>query len=80
MTASAKATCGMWMPIKRTHCGRVPSQEDYDLLLEAQGHACGMCREPFTEGQQIFIDHDHNLGCHPDERHACDKCRRACSA
>lgn len=52
------------------------TQETFNALLEAQGHACGMCHEPFTEGQQIFIDHDHNLGCHPEERRACDKCRR----
>jgi Recombination endonuclease VII len=52
------------------------AQETFDALLKAQGHACGMCREPFTEDQLIFVDHDHNLGCHPEEKRACDKCRR----
>jgi hypothetical protein len=52
------------------------TQETFDALLEAQGHACAMCREPFGEDEPIFIDHDHNLGCHPGEKQACDKCRR----
>ncbi len=33
-----------------------------------------MCHEPFENGQQIFIDHD--LGCHPEEKRACERCRR----
>ena len=48
----------------------------FALLLEAQGYACAMCHVPFEEGQQIAIDHDHTLGCHPGEKHACDACRR----
>jgi hypothetical protein len=52
------------------------NKKTFDALLERQGHACGMCREPFEEGQLIFIDHDHSLGCHPEEKRACDKCRR----
>ena len=51
-------------------------QETFDALLETQGHACGMCREPFKEDQPVFVDHDHNLGCHPEEKRACDRCRR----
>lgn len=48
--------------------------EQFAALLEAQGHACGMCREPFTDGQLIFIDHDH--ACCPDEKSSCGKCVR----
>ena len=35
------------------------TQELFDLLLEAQQHACGMCHKPFSEGQLIHVDHDH---------------------
>ena len=28
------------------------TQELFDLLLEAQQNACGMCHEPFEEGQR----------------------------
>jgi len=24
----------------------------------------------------VYIDHDHNLGCHAGEKQACDRCRR----
>jgi hypothetical protein len=50
------------------------TQEDFDQLLEAQGHACAMCFTPFEEGQPIFIDHDH--ACCPDEKKSCGKCVR----
>lgn len=30
----------------------------------------------FKDGQRIHIDHNHNLGCHPGEKQACDRCRR----
>jgi hypothetical protein len=36
------------------------TEEQFDQLLEAQGYACGICREPFKEGQRICIDHDHS--------------------
>ncbi|HEX6523777.1 MAG TPA: endonuclease domain-containing protein [Streptosporangiaceae bacterium] len=52
------------------------TQESFDILLGIQGHACAMCHEPFQDGDAIHIDHDHNLGCHPDEKRACDRCRR----
>ena len=35
------------------------TQELFDLLLEAQQNACGMCHQPFEEGQLIHVDHDH---------------------
>jgi hypothetical protein len=50
------------------------TRESFDRLLEAQGHACAMCREPFEDGQPIFIDHDH--ACCPDEKRSCGKCVR----
>jgi hypothetical protein len=52
------------------------TQESFEALLKAQGYACAMCFEPFAEGEPIHIDHDHNLGCHPGEKQACDRCRR----
>ena len=33
------------------------TQEQFDQMLESQGYACAMGREPFEDGQQIFIDH-----------------------
>lgn len=51
------------------------TRETFDAMLEAQGHACAMCREPFGDAP-VFIDHDHSLGCHPGEKQACDRCRR----
>lgn len=50
------------------------TQADFDRLLEAQGNACAMCREPFEDGDQIFIDHDH--ACCPEEKRSCGACRR----
>ena len=50
------------------------TQGDFDWMLEFQGHACGMCREKFQDGQPVCVDHDHN--CHPQEKRACRKCVR----
>ena len=33
------------------------TREQFDQMLESQGYACAMGREPFEDGQQIFIDH-----------------------
>jgi Recombination endonuclease VII len=52
------------------------TEEDFARMLAAQDYACAMCFEPFEEGQHIHIDHDHNLGCHPGKKQACDRCRR----
>lgn len=35
------------------------TEEAFNALLDAQGHACAMCHEPFQEGERIFADHDH---------------------
>jgi hypothetical protein len=35
------------------------TQVQFDCLLDAQQHTCGMCHEPFEEGQLIHVDHDH---------------------
>ena len=43
-------------------------------MLEAQGYACAMGGELFTEDSVICIDHDHN--CHEDEKRGCKKCVR----
>jgi Recombination endonuclease VII len=47
-------------------------------MLEAQGYACAMGREPFEENQLIYVDHDH--ACCPVPPGAqttrCGKCVR----
>jgi hypothetical protein len=35
------------------------------------GYARGMCREPFEEGQLIYVDHDH--GCCRAKNRSCGK-------
>jgi hypothetical protein len=35
------------------------TQEQFDRLLDAQQRTCGMCHEPFEEGQLIHVNHDH---------------------
>lgn len=50
------------------------TQEAFGRLLDAQGHACWMCLEPFEDGQRICIDHDHK--CCPDDRKSCGRCVR----
>ncbi|GGP31473.1 hypothetical protein GCM10010501_72640 [Streptomyces libani subsp. rufus] len=47
--------------------------EDYEALLEAQGGACAICREPCTTGNRLSVDHDHE--CCPGRR-SCGKCIR----
>lgn len=50
------------------------AQEDFDLLLNFQGYACGMCRNPFEEGQLIHVDHDH--ACCQKKNRSCGECVR----
>jgi hypothetical protein len=56
---------------KITRRGLTP--EKFQEMLEAQGYACAMGREPFADGQRIFIDHDH--ACCPGDK-TCGKCVR----
>ena len=64
-----------WRSMHRlTRYGLTPAT--FDQMLTDQGYACGMCLEPFEDGQRIHIDHDHSLGCHPGQKQACDRCRR----
>jgi hypothetical protein len=48
--------------------------DDFAQILLAQDHACGMCHEPFEDGQLIHVDHDH--GCCPEKNRSCGKCVR----
>ena len=50
------------------------TQELFDLLLEAQQNACGMCHEPFEERQLIHVDHDH--ACCQRKNRSCGRCIR----
>ena len=52
--------------------GLTPGQ--FARLLEAQDYACGMCHEPFEDGQLIHIDHDHD--CCKAKNRLCGKCVR----
>jgi hypothetical protein len=50
------------------------TQEQFDELLEEQGHACAMCLADFEDGQRICIDHDH--ACCEEEKSSCGECLR----
>ena len=50
------------------------THEQFDRLLAAQQHACGMCHEPFEEGQLVHVDHDH--ACCRKKNRSCGKCIR----
>ena len=50
------------------------TQEMFDLLLEEQQNACGMCHEPFEERQLIHVDHDH--ACCQRKNRSCGRCIR----
>jgi hypothetical protein len=52
------------------------SPEQFGQMLEAQGYACAMGREPFGEDQQIFIDHDHACTAGHDPEMGCPECVR----
>jgi hypothetical protein len=53
------------------------TEEQFNQMLEAQGHACAICREPF-EGQRICVDHDHVCCPVPPSGHtrSCGECIR----
>lgn len=38
------------------------TKAQYDAILEHQKGLCGLCEQPFKEGQTPHIDHDHNSG------------------
>jgi hypothetical protein len=50
------------------------TQEYFSQILAAQYNACGMCHEPFEEGQRIHVDHDH--ACCRGKGRSCGKCIR----
>ncbi len=50
------------------------TREQFDSLLAAQQYACGMCHEPFRDGQLIHVDHDH--ACCWAKNRSCGKCIR----
>ena len=53
------------------------TEDRYNQMLEEQGYACAICREPFR-GQRVCVDHDHN--CCPvgqfSHARSCGKCVR----
>jgi hypothetical protein len=53
------------------------TEERFEEMLEAQGHACAICREPFRD-QRVCLDHDHACCPVPAKGHArsCGKCLR----
>jgi hypothetical protein len=50
------------------------TREQFDQLLDEQGHACAMCLSSFEDGQKVCIDHDH--ACCPDGKRSCGNCIR----
>jgi len=50
------------------------TQEQFDRLLDAQQHTCGMCHEQFEEGQLIHVGHDH--ACCRAKNRSCGECIR----
>ena len=50
------------------------TEASFAQLLLAQEYACGMCHEPFKEGQRVHVDHDH--ACCRDKCRSCGKCVR----
>jgi Recombination endonuclease VII len=50
------------------------TQEQFGRLLAVQQHTCGMCQEPFEEGQLIHVDHDH--ACCQRKNGSCGECVR----
>ena len=50
------------------------TQEQFDRLLDAQQHTCGMCHEPFEDGQLVHVDHDH--ACCQRKNRSCGECVR----
>jgi len=50
------------------------TQQQFDRLLDAQQHACGMCHELFEKGQIIHVDHDH--ACCNRKNRSCGECIR----
>ncbi len=72
VTPEAKSRWNQTYKLKRM--GLTPEQ--FQELLEAQGYACAMCREPFRQNQRICIDHDHSC-CPPSTpSRCCGKCVR----
>jgi hypothetical protein len=50
------------------------TQDQFNRLLDVQQRACGMCHEPFEDGQLIHVDHDH--ACCRLKNRSCGKCIR----
>ena len=50
------------------------THEQFDRLLAAQQHTCGMCHEVFEEGRLIHVDHDH--ACCREKNRSCGECIR----
>lgn len=36
--------------------------DDYDRMLEAQGHVCAICHKPDPTQDKLAVDHDHETG------------------
>ena len=51
--------------------------DQYQMLYEAQGGRCYICRKATGEARKLAVEHEHNLpGCvHPPER-GCPRCWR----
>lgn len=51
------------LSMRRSHLGRfgiTPAQ--YDLMFEAQGGLCAICKKECPSGRNLAVDHDHDTG------------------
>lgn len=47
--------------------------DDYQMMLEAQGFVCAICKNPPEPGKRLFVDHDHS--CCSGQK-TCGRCVR----
>ena len=50
------------------------SNEQYEMMLTAQGGVCAICKSKCATGRKLSVDHDHT--CCPG-KNSCGKCVRA---
>lgn len=61
------------LALRTRRLARGATPEDVATLLEIQGNACAICRQPFA-GRTPHLDHDHSTGL--ARGLLCDNCNR----
>jgi hypothetical protein len=69
--------CKPWYSISRTLRAFGMTPDDYNALLDAQGHVCAICGMPDPSGR-LKLDHDHRIGLNREGLRGalCDRCNR----